>query len=83
MAEQTQAHNILGAIAKKVIHEMQQAAQKRYTELPPDEQDDIRRFSGTEEARVLRKLFPEVANGLAKLRSPEGIPTRRRGLATR
>jgi len=83
MAEQTQAHHILGAITKKVIHELQVEAQKRYVELPPDEQDVIRRFSGTEEARVLRKLFPEIASGLAKLRSPEGLPTRRRGLATR
>ena len=83
MAEQTQAHHILGAITKKVIHELQVEAQKRYVKLPPDEQDVIRRFSGTEEARVLRKLFPEIAGGLAKLRSPEGIPTRRRGLATR
>jgi len=71
------------ASRKKIITELQAKAQKAYMELPVDEQDLIRRFSGTEEARVLRKIFPEIASGLAKLRMPEGIPSRRRGLATR
>ena len=52
-------------------------------DLPVDEKDVIRRFVGTEESRILRKIFPEIVGGLAKLRGPEGIPTRGRGLATR
>ena len=66
-----------------VISEIQAEAQKKYMDLPVDEKDVIRRFSGTEEARILRKVFPEIVNGLAKLRGPEGIPARKRGLATR
>ena len=66
-----------------VISEIQSNAQENYMDLPVDEKDVIRRFSGTEEARILRKVFPEIVSGLAKLRSPEGISTRRRGLATR
>jgi len=66
-----------------VISEIQSNAQKNYMDHPVDEKDVIRRFSGTEEARILRKVFPEIVSGLAKLRSPEGISTRRRGLATR
>ena len=66
-----------------VISEIQSNAQKNYMDLPVDEKDVIRRFSGTEEARILRKVFPEIVNGLAKLRAPEGLSTRRRGLATR
>jgi|GEM_PF-6639966 phage protein U len=66
-----------------VISEIQSNAQENYMDLPVDEKDVIRRFSGTEEARILRKVFPEIVGGLAKLRAPEGLPTRRRGLATR
>ena len=68
---------------KKVVAELQAEAQKNYIDLPVDEKDVIRRFNGTDEARILRKVFPEIAGGLARLRAPEGISTRRRGLATR
>ena len=67
----------------KVITQLQAEAQENYLELPADEKDVIRRFNGTEEARILRKIFPEIATGLARLRRPEGVPSRRRGLATR
>tara|TARA_Y100001951_G_scaffold93387_1_gene88970 strand:+ start:375 stop:602 length:228 start_codon:yes stop_codon:yes gene_type:complete len=67
----------------KVITQLQAEAQKNYMDLPVDEKDVIRRFNGTDEARILRKVFPEIAGGLARLRGPEGVPTRRRGLATR
>ena len=67
----------------KVITQLQVEAQKNYMDLPVDEKDVIRRFSGTDEARILRKVFPEIVGGLAKLRAPEGMPTRGRGLATR
>ena len=67
----------------KVITQLQAEAQENYMELSVDEKDVIRRFNGTEEARILRKIFPEIATGLARLRGPEGVPSRRRGLATR
>ena len=66
-----------------VISEIQSNAQENYMDLPVDEKDVIRRFNGTDEARILRKVFPEIAGGLARLRGPEGVSTRRRGLATR
>ena len=67
----------------ELVSQIQSNAQKIYMDLPVDEKDVIRRFSGTDEARILRKVFPEIVGGLAKLRAPEGIPTRGRGLATR
>ena len=67
----------------ELVSQIQSNAQKIYMDLPVDEKDVIRRFVGTEESRILRKIFPEIVGGLAKLRAPEGIPTRGRGLATR
>ena len=67
----------------ELVSQIQSNAQKIYMDLPVDEKDVIRRFNGTDEARILRKVFPEIAGGLARLRGPEGVSTRRRGLATR
>jgi len=68
---------------QEVITELQAEAQSNYLALSDEEKDTVRRFNGTEEARILRKIFPTLSEGLARLRAPEGVSMRRRGLATR
>ena len=67
----------------EVIAEIQADAQKNYLDFSEEEKNTLRRFVGTEEAILLRKLFPEIVAGLTRLRAPEGVSVSRRGLATR
>ena len=67
----------------EVISEIQAVAQKNYLDFSEEEKNTLRRFVGTEEAILLRKLFPEIVAGLTRLRTPEGVSVSRRGLATR
>ena len=67
----------------EVIAEIQADAQKNYLDFSEEEKNTLRSFVGTEEAILLRKLFPEIVAGLTRLRTPEGVSVSRRGLATR